>query len=73
MVSKVRCWIGWLIFSLDSSNEYRLDVYSGIPKGGVLRQVLFKQYVNDLPDVLVISCMMFANDTKVYTQVNNDA
>ncbi len=69
MVSKVRCWIGWLIFSLDSSNEYRLDVYSGIPQGGVLRQVLFIQYVNDLPDVLAISCMMFANDTKV----NNDA
>ncbi len=69
MVSKVRCWIGWLIFSLDSSNEYQLDVYSGILQGGVLRQVLFKQYVNDLPDVLAISCMMFANDTKV----NNDA
>ncbi len=72
MVSKVRCWIGWLIFSLDSSNElseYRLDVYSGVPQGGVLRQVLFIQYVNDLPDVLASSCMMFANDTKV----NNDA
>ncbi len=52
MVSKVRCWIGWLIFSLNSSNEYRLDVYSGIPQGGVLRQVLFIQYVNDLPEVV---------------------
>ncbi len=48
-------------------------MHSGIPQGGVVAQVLFILYVNDLPDVLASSYMMFANDTKVYTQVNNDA
>ncbi len=44
-----------------------------IPCYGGISQGLFILYVNDLPDVLASSCMMFANDTKVYTQVNNDA
>ncbi len=39
--------------------------------------MLFILYVHDLPDVLpdVLThyCMMFADDTKVHMQVNNDA
>ncbi len=63
--------------SVTESFIWWLDVYSGILQGGVLWPVLFILYVHDLPDVLpdVLThyCMMFADDTKVHMQVNNDA
>ena len=41
------------------------DVVSGVPQGSVLGLLLFLLYVNDLPDWIVNSMRMFADDTKV--------
>ncbi len=46
------------------------DIQSGIPQGSVLGPVLFLIYVNDLPDVVECMIKMFADDTKLYGQVN---
>ena len=46
-------------------------VISGIPQGSVLGPVLFIIYVNDMPDSLNSFCKIFADDTKLYTAVEN--
>ena len=48
-------------------------VTSGIPQGSVLGPVLFVLYINDLPDVVTNEVYMFADDTKIFSLVNNDA
>ena len=46
-------------------------VISGIFQGSVLGPVLFIIYVNDMPDSLNSFCKIFADDTKLYTAVEN--
>ena len=46
-------------------------VTSGIPQGSVLGPILFTIYINDLPDVIENMVKLFADDTKVYSTVNN--
>ena len=46
------------------------DVTSGVPQGSVLGPILFILYVNDLPGVVKSSCKMFADDTKLYKEIN---
>ena len=45
------------------------QVLSGIPQGSVLGPTLFIIFVNDLPSQLLGSVKLFADDTKVYGQV----
>ena len=47
------------------------DVISGVPQGSVLGQILFILYVNDLPDKVKSYCKIFADDTKLYKEINN--
>ena len=56
---------------LNGSNSKWTDVTSGIPQGSVLGPILFTIYINDLPDVVQNVAKLFADDTKLYTAVNN--
>ena len=50
-----------------------LNVTSGIPQGSILGPLLFIVFINDLPDVILSACKVFADDTKVYnSQENHD-
>ena len=46
-------------------------VTSGIPQGSVLGPILFNIYINDLPDMVKNITKLFADDTKIYSIVNN--
>ena len=45
------------------------QVWSGIPQGSVLGPLLFLIFVNDLPDWITSNIGMFADDTKIWTQI----
>jgi hypothetical protein len=55
---------------MNSYSEWA-PVTSGIPQGSVLEPILFVIYINDLPDKLKSECYMFADDTKVFKDINN--
>ena len=56
----------WLMTGADSSWS---QVTSGIPQGSVLGPLLFLLFINDMPDDIMSSIKIFADDTKVYKDV----
>ena len=46
-------------------------VYSGVPQGSVLDPLLFSIYVNDIPSVVDSQTLMFADDTKIFRQIQS--
>ncbi len=46
-------------------------VSSGIPQGSVLGPILFLIYINDFPEMMTCCIQLFADDSKLYTVVNN--
>ena len=47
-----------------------IDVISGIPQGSVLGPILFVIFINDMPDVVDSFIQLFADDAKVFDNVN---
>jgi len=45
-------------------------VFSGVPQGSVLGPLLFLVYVQDLPQWVTNSIMMFADDTKLWARIS---
>ena len=45
-------------------------VTSGTPEGGLLSPLLFAMFINDLPLQIQSSCLMFADDVKIYRNVS---
>jgi len=49
-----------------------INVTSDVPQGSVLGLLLFLIYINDLPDHILSSCSLFADDCLLYRQINNE-
>jgi hypothetical protein len=48
------------------------QVHSGVPQGSVIGPILFCIYINDLPDSSIASTLLFADDSKAYSNTNDD-
>ena len=46
-------------------------ITSGGPQGSIFTVFLFSVYINDLPEVIVNECYLFADDTKIVSTVDN--
>ena len=58
--------------SIDGQFSDWADVSSGIPQGSVLGPTLFLIFINDLPDKVRNLVKIFADDTKIYSTINNN-
>ena len=50
------------------SSEFK-KVTSGIPQGSVLGLLLFVIFINDLPEQVNSECYLFADDTKIFREI----
>eukprot|EP00794_Sanderia_malayensis_P011225 gene11225-12404_t len=57
---------------VDGEESTWSDVVSGVPQGSVLGPTLFVCYINDLPEVIHTTVKIFADDTKVFTDVSTE-
>ena len=72
--------IKWITYYLSDRKQYveisgmKSDwqsVSSGIPQGSVLGPLLFLIYINNLPDEINSTIYMYADDTKLYREINS--
>ena len=57
---------------VNNAKSEEQPVTSGVPQGSVLGPTLFIYFINDLPKESIVSTKIFADDTKVYTEIESD-
>ena len=58
---------------MNGSESKWAPVLSGIPQGSILGPILFSLFVNDLPEEVRSLISLFADDTKIYLPLIDDA
>ena len=56
---------------VNNTKSSEIPVKSGIPQGSVLGPVLFIIYINDLPGSVTSSIKLFADDAKIYQELDD--
>ena len=56
---------------LNGIHSQWLEVTSGVPQGSVLEPLLFVLYINDISENIQCKLGVFADDTKIYSIINN--
>ena len=56
---------------LNGQTSSWLNVTGGVPQGSVLGPLLFLIYINDLPDEITSSYKIFADDTSLFSKIEN--
>ena len=56
---------------LNEQTSTWLNITAGVPQGSVLEPVLFLIHINDLPDEITSSCKIFADDTSLFSKIEN--
>ena len=76
--SSIRKWISsfltnrWQKVSVNGSYSDAIQVTSGVPQGSVLGPVLFLLYINDMAAEVGNKLKLFADDSKLYAEVQSE-
>ena len=57
--------------TLQNGSSSWSNVISGVPQGSILGPVLFLIYINDLPNEISSKSKLFADDSKIYTEIKD--
>ena len=77
IVGNVSRWIRQFLIGrcqsvhVGKEKSQKASVKSGIPQGSILGPILFTIFINDLPNCVLSTCKIFADDTKIFNTTDN--